>query len=133
MRTKCCSLRMRFFILLIVALIIVIVFETYVHHCLETSQLLVSQSTQSVSLWNCLQPKRILTASDKELVNRSTAIVYDNTLHTRSFTTHTGASPIMLSDIYISVKTGGEFHKDRVMVQVKTWYNLAKEQVNLLD
>ncbi len=35
-----------------------------------------------------------------------------------------------LSDTFIAVKTTGRFHRSRLGVVLKTWFNLAKEQVN---
>jgi Fringe-like len=34
-----------------------------------------------------------------------------------------------LTDVFISIKTTGKFHRSRVDLQIKTWFKLAKDQV----
>ena len=34
-----------------------------------------------------------------------------------------------LTDVFISIKTTGKFHRSRVDLQIRTWFKLAKDQV----
>lgn len=52
---------------------------------------------------------------------------------TRSATGGGATDVNLLKDLFISVKTTGKYHKDRVDLLIRTWYSLARDQVFIIS
>lgn len=79
-----------------------------------------------VGLWPDRSLRSVLDEDNEDSIN------FDAALSTvTSTTTTTTVKPhTTLDDVFISVKTTKNFHATRLDVIIKTWFTLAREQVN---